>query len=138
MYDPASQRWSEWKLPGARPQAYAVFVDDRDKVWLTDFGGNALVRFDPETEKFTRSRWRTPTATSASSSAVRRGLGCRVRARPAGRRANGLADVPREPGEHALVRSLGRIAVVPRAGVVEEGMVGAGESDELVRQPGRA
>ena len=39
-------------MPGASPQAYAVYVDDRDDVWLTDFGSNALVRFDPETEAF--------------------------------------------------------------------------------------
>ena len=32
---------------------YAVCVDDRDKVWLSDFGANALVRFDPVTAKFT-------------------------------------------------------------------------------------
>jgi virginiamycin B lyase len=40
-------------LPGESPQAYAVFVDDEDKVWLSDFGANSLVRFDPETEQFT-------------------------------------------------------------------------------------
>src|SRR5438067_13834461 len=27
--DPASNTWKEWKLPGARPQAYAVYVDDQ-------------------------------------------------------------------------------------------------------------
>ena len=32
---------------------YAVYVDDQDIVWLTDFGANAIVRFDPRTEKFT-------------------------------------------------------------------------------------
>jgi len=31
-----------------------VYVDDRDQVWLSDFGSNALVRFQPETERFTR------------------------------------------------------------------------------------
>ena len=31
---------------------YAVYVDDQDIVWLTDFGANAIVRFDPRTEKF--------------------------------------------------------------------------------------
>jgi virginiamycin B lyase len=45
--------WKEWKLPGANPMAYAVYVDDQDIVWLTDFGANAIVRFDPTTEKFT-------------------------------------------------------------------------------------
>ena len=33
--------------------AYAVYVDDEDIVWLTDFGANAIVRFDPATEAFT-------------------------------------------------------------------------------------
>ena len=40
--------------PGSNPMPYAVFVDDRDKVWLSDFGSNALVRFDPVASKFTR------------------------------------------------------------------------------------
>jgi len=53
VYDPAGGTWREWRLPGERPMAYAVFVDDRDDVWLSDFGANALVRFDPETEAFT-------------------------------------------------------------------------------------
>jgi virginiamycin B lyase len=45
--------WKEWKIPGANPMPYAVYVDDQDIVWLTDFGANAIVRFDPRTEKFT-------------------------------------------------------------------------------------
>jgi virginiamycin B lyase len=45
--------WREWKLPGADPMPYAVYVDDQDVVWLTDFGANAIVRFDPRTETFT-------------------------------------------------------------------------------------
>ncbi len=52
LYDPASGVWREWKLPGSAPQTYAVYVDDQDIVWLSDFGGNALVRFDPEREAF--------------------------------------------------------------------------------------
>lgn len=51
-YDPQTGQWKEWKLPGSRPQPYAVFVDDRDMVWLSDFGASALVRFDPSIEKF--------------------------------------------------------------------------------------
>jgi len=51
-YDPVAETWAEWRLPGAAPQAYAVYVDERDDVWLTDFGANALVRFDPDTESF--------------------------------------------------------------------------------------
>jgi virginiamycin B lyase len=62
MYDPAMGRWREWTLPGTAPQAYAVYVDERDVVWVTDFGANALVRFDPRTERFTVYRFRTPGA----------------------------------------------------------------------------
>jgi virginiamycin B lyase len=52
MFDPASNQWREWRLPGERPQPYAVYVDERDQVWLSDFGANALVRFDPQQETF--------------------------------------------------------------------------------------
>jgi virginiamycin B lyase len=52
MHDPATGDWQEWRLPGDRPMAYAVFVDDEDVVWLTDFGANAIVRFDSATEAF--------------------------------------------------------------------------------------
>jgi virginiamycin B lyase len=45
--------WKEWKIPGPNPMPYAVYVDDQDIVWLTDFGANAIVRFEPATEKFT-------------------------------------------------------------------------------------
>jgi virginiamycin B lyase len=51
-YDPVSGDWQEWKLPGNRPQAYAVYVDEQDGVWLSDWGSNAIVHFDPPTEAF--------------------------------------------------------------------------------------
>ncbi len=44
--------WREWRLPGENPRPYAVYVDERDMVWLSDFGANALVRFDPHQETF--------------------------------------------------------------------------------------
>jgi virginiamycin B lyase len=50
--DPASGQWNEWKLPGSAPHAYAVYVDEQDAVWLSDWGTNALVRFDPASESF--------------------------------------------------------------------------------------
>ena len=53
-YDPATDEWETWALPGNDPQTYAVYVDDHDIVWLSDFGGNAIVRFDPSTEMFNR------------------------------------------------------------------------------------
>jgi virginiamycin B lyase len=49
---PATGEWSTWALPGASPQAYAVYVDEQDLVWVSDFGGNAIHRFDPTTERF--------------------------------------------------------------------------------------
>jgi virginiamycin B lyase len=53
VFDPKSEEWREWRLPGPNPQAYAVYVDDQDQVWVSDFGANALVRFNPTTETFT-------------------------------------------------------------------------------------
>jgi virginiamycin B lyase len=31
---------------------YAIYVDDKNMVWLSDFGANALVRFDPVKQRF--------------------------------------------------------------------------------------
>jgi virginiamycin B lyase len=62
VYDPANDSWKEWKLPGERPQAYAVYVDNQDMVWLSDFRANALVRFDPASEAFTVYELLSPNA----------------------------------------------------------------------------
>ncbi len=53
MYNPANGEWKEWTLPGNNPMPYAVFVDEKDTVWLSDFGANTFVRFDPMKETFT-------------------------------------------------------------------------------------
>jgi len=47
-----NKAWKVWSLPKAKSGCYAVYVDDKDKVWLTDFIANAILRFDPVTEKF--------------------------------------------------------------------------------------
>jgi virginiamycin B lyase len=52
MYDPETETWEEWALPGNNPRPYSVYVDVQDGVWLSDFSANALVRFDPQTEIF--------------------------------------------------------------------------------------
>jgi len=52
VHDPTDGSWRQWKLPGERPRTYSVYVDDKDIVWLTDFAANAIVRFDPATERF--------------------------------------------------------------------------------------
>ena len=58
VHDPAAktpaQAWRAWKLPGDNPRCYAVYVDDKDIVWASDFGGNAVWRFDPASERFER------------------------------------------------------------------------------------
>jgi virginiamycin B lyase len=62
VHDPAAktaaQAWRTWKLPagpsGEAPHCYAVYVDDRDIVWASDWGDNAVWRFDPAAEQFER------------------------------------------------------------------------------------
>ncbi len=51
-YDPATDVWQEWPLPGDSPRPYAVYVDEADMVWLSDFGANALVRYNPRQDSF--------------------------------------------------------------------------------------
>ena len=73
MHDPrarvAGGLWKSWKLPGDGPRTYAVYVDDKDMVWLSDFGANALLRFDPNSETF--DSWKHP----RESASVRQILG---------------------------------------------------------------
>jgi streptogramin lyase len=50
--DPASKSWTVHKLPGDQPHAYAVYVDEKGKVWVSDFGANAILSFDPNNQAF--------------------------------------------------------------------------------------
>ena len=59
---PFAPGWTQWKLPGTNPMAYAVYVDESNIVWATDFGANALVRFDPQTQTFTSLPYAAPNA----------------------------------------------------------------------------
>ena len=52
-YTPATGEWKVWNLPGDKPKTYAVYVDERDIVWVTDFAANATLTFDPKTEQWT-------------------------------------------------------------------------------------
>jgi virginiamycin B lyase len=52
-YDPATRRWREWDVPGPA-QPYAVYVDNKDVVWLTDFGRSGVWRFAPTSGTFAR------------------------------------------------------------------------------------
>jgi len=78
MHDRKDGSWKKWKLPGERPRAYSVYVDDRDAVWLTDFAANAIVRFDPKTETFLAFRRTSRAPMCARWPAAGRGLGRRV------------------------------------------------------------
>jgi virginiamycin B lyase len=51
-YDPAQNVWKVFALPKSKSGCFSVYVDEKDKVWVTDFVANAILRFDPATEKF--------------------------------------------------------------------------------------
>ena len=51
-YEPATGKWSAWRAPGDEPRVYAVYVDETDKVWVSEWTAQAMLRFDPKTEKF--------------------------------------------------------------------------------------
>jgi hypothetical protein len=50
--DPEATLWKEWKLPGPRPQAYVVWVDPEDAVWVSEWSANAVLRFNLPSEMF--------------------------------------------------------------------------------------
>jgi virginiamycin B lyase len=52
MHDPAAKAWKTWPVPGGSTHVYAVYVDDRDHVWVSEWSHNAIHRFDPGTGKF--------------------------------------------------------------------------------------
>jgi virginiamycin B lyase len=39
-------------MPKSTAGTYAVYVDDKDRVWASDWQANAIQRFDPVTEKY--------------------------------------------------------------------------------------
>jgi virginiamycin B lyase len=62
MHDPASKQWRTYKLPGDAPKAYAVWVDERDRPWVSEWTANAMYSFDPGSEKFERFDFPRPGA----------------------------------------------------------------------------
>ncbi len=56
VHDPSlgegPKSWRSWKAPSENPRVYAVYVDDKDIVWCTDWGANTMLRFDPQAERF--------------------------------------------------------------------------------------
>jgi virginiamycin B lyase len=61
-YEPASNKWSTWRAPGANPHVYAVYVDETDKVWASEWTAQVMLRFDPHTGKFESYRSSSPVA----------------------------------------------------------------------------
>jgi virginiamycin B lyase len=50
--DPQRREWKFFHLPGENPRPYALFVDDRDRVWVSDWGSNSIYIFSQETAAF--------------------------------------------------------------------------------------
>ena len=81
-----TKKWREWDVPGPA-QPYAVYVDDKDVVWLTDFGAQRAVALRAgdgplHARAAPRRGERAPAARATG-----RGVGRRVGRRPARRRA---------------------------------------------------
>ena len=51
-YDSKIKSWAHGHLTGDGPQPCAVYVDEMDAVWVSDWGANAIVRFDTRMETF--------------------------------------------------------------------------------------
>ena len=61
-YDPGSGQWAQWKAPGKRPLVYAVYVDETDRPWVSEWSEQAMLRFDPATQTFERFKSSSGTA----------------------------------------------------------------------------
>jgi virginiamycin B lyase len=53
VFDPADGSWRSWRPPGGTHAIYAVYVDERDIVWLSDFETDNVYSFNPVSEQFT-------------------------------------------------------------------------------------
>src|SRR5262249_30369533 len=76
------------------PQPYAVYVDETDAVWVSDWGSNAILRFDPKTENLVSFPLPDHYA-GVRQLAGRKGevLGCRIRSRSALRAESGVEGI---------------------------------------------
>jgi virginiamycin B lyase len=83
VHDPRDGSWRAWRLPGERPARLLRLGGPADKVWLTDFPANAVVRFDPADQSFLAFPSDRANANVRQMDGVgRRGLGRRERHRP--------------------------------------------------------
>jgi virginiamycin B lyase len=53
-FDPLGEAWSRWEIPGDQADARALYVDEQQRVWLSDFSSNAILRFNPFSRHFAR------------------------------------------------------------------------------------
>jgi streptogramin lyase len=53
MFDPKTEKMTEYLLPGVRPQPYALEVTHDDKIWLSTWHQDVMMKFDPDTKTFT-------------------------------------------------------------------------------------
>ena len=53
MFDPDTQKITEYKLPLKNGNPYETCVDPNDNIWLENAEYQSFVRFDPRTKKFT-------------------------------------------------------------------------------------
>ena len=47
------RRVAKLDAAGDKPKTYAVYCDDKDMVWITQWGANATMSFDPKTGRWT-------------------------------------------------------------------------------------
>ena len=73
VYDPALSSWREYDIDlrpsTGKPLPYAIYVDDHDTVWITDFAQNAILDFDIGSGTY------HPNALPSAGAAVRQLLG---------------------------------------------------------------
>jgi virginiamycin B lyase len=73
VYDPALSSWQEYDIDlrpsTATPLPYAIYVDEHDTVWITDFAQNAILDFDISSGTY------HPNALPSAGAAVRQLLG---------------------------------------------------------------
>ena len=82
-YEPDTGEWSEWALSGADSRAYVVYVDEADRVWLTDFGSHSICCSSRRRRSSRSSRCRRHPPTFGSFSDGRASYGERNRRRTA-------------------------------------------------------
>jgi len=51
-YDTTQKTWTHYPMPKSKSGTYAVYVDNQDRVWATDWQANAVQRFDPASESY--------------------------------------------------------------------------------------